>query len=44
MNKFLGCLWLFISVMYIFNMLELVRFHVIMMSLILAFYSFNDKK
>lgn len=44
MNKILGSMWLVICAMYVFDMLELVRFHVIMMSLLLAFYSFTDKK
>lgn len=44
MNKFIGCLWLLNSVMYIFGMFEPTRFGMIMTTWLLSFYSFNDKK
>lgn len=44
MNKITGSLWLLIWVMYIFDMLEPTGFGMIMTTLILSIYSFNDKK
>lgn len=44
MSKFIGSFWLVICVMYIFDMLEPTGFGMIMTSLMLAIYSFNEKK
>ena len=43
MSKIIGFLWLFIGVMYIFDMLEPTQFTAIIMCLILAVGSFTDK-
>lgn len=43
MSKIIGFLWLFIGVIYIFDMLEPTRFTVIIMCLCLAVYEFTNK-
>lgn len=44
MNKFLGYLWVFIGMLYFFDKLEPTQFGTVMMAILLALYSFNDKK
>lgn len=44
MSNFIGFFWLLVGAMYIFDMLESTQFGTIMMCLLLALYSFLDKK